>query len=323
MQSVRLSPLAQVEYAVKDLSYSMDFFTNVFREHEVEKAFSGVLTNPALDIRHSGFGKTVQQLCQPLMAGLPHSSAVQDLGNCVHNLCYIVDNIDAVVANCHEAGLGALIEFPLGDLWRQVLTEDNIRGNHQSYIFDTRAVFGFHLELAETPWQAEPQPPIMLPAYGLQWAQTGVDAGNTLRGINVVVEDLEHTLYILQSVFAGSVSLLHPPSRYNDGDAYSMVVELGEVRLVFIQPGSTGELARLLRVRGPGVHSLLADVADLAHAKQCLKKMGIKTTAPEPILLSALCDSELPEGEMLQVQSMTQLGVEFTLMCQASEDLLE
>ena len=67
MQPVKLSPLAQVEYAVKDLDYSMQFFAEVFGESEVENTFSRVLTNPALDIRHAGFGKTVQQFCQPLM----------------------------------------------------------------------------------------------------------------------------------------------------------------------------------------------------------------------------------------------------------------
>jgi hypothetical protein len=313
MQAVRLSPLHQVEYAVKDLDYSMQFFADVFGESEVESIFSRVLTNPALDIRHAGFGKTVQQFCQPLMEGLPHSTAVQEWGNCVHNLCFLVENIDAIVTNCHEAGLEALIEFPMGDNWRQLLAEDNIQGNHQSYIFDTRAVFGFQLELAETPWREEPEPPIMLPAYGPQWGALGADSGNTLRGINVVVDSLEHTLHALQSVFAGSISLLQPSTPYGDDGGYFMVVELGLVRLVYIQPGSGGELARLLKQRGPAVHSLLADVADMERAKQCLTNLAIKTSVPEPVLLTALGDSEAPAGELLQVQSMKQLGVEFTL----------
>lgn len=61
MQAVKLSPLAQVEYAVKDLDYCMRFFAEVFGESEVEKTFSRVLINPALYIRHAGFGKTVQR----------------------------------------------------------------------------------------------------------------------------------------------------------------------------------------------------------------------------------------------------------------------
>ena len=271
MQPVKLSPLAQVEYAVKDLDYSMQFFAEVFGESEVENTFSRVLTNPALDIRHAGFGKTEQQFCQPLMEGLPHSTAVQEWGNCVHNLCFLVDNID------------------------------------------TRAVFGFQLELSETPWREEPEPPIMLPAYGPQWAAVGADSGNTLRGINVVVDSLEHTLHALQSVFAGSISLLQPSAPYDDDGGYFMVVELGLVPLVYIQPGSSAELSHLLKERGPAVHSLLVEVADVERAKQCLTKLAIKTSVPERVLLTALGDSEAPGGELLQVQSMKQIGVEFTL----------
>jgi Glyoxalase/Bleomycin resistance protein/Dioxygenase superfamily len=314
MQAVKLSPLHQVEYAVKDLDYSMQFFAKVFGEGEVESTFSRVLTNPALDIRHAGFGKTVQQLCQPLMEGLPHSTAVQEWGNCVHNLCFLVENIDAIAANCHEAGLEALIEFPMGDNWRQLLAEDNIQGNHQSYIFDTRAVFGFQLELAETPWRVEPEPPIMLPAYGPQWAAVGADAGNTLRGINVLVKDLESTLHALQSVFAGSVSLLQPPGPSGDEGCHFMVVELGQVRLAYIQPVSSGALARLLKQRGPTVHSLLAEVADMGHVAASLSKLNIRTGEPEGVLLSAFGEPNALQSSALQAHSMAELGVEFVLI---------
>jgi len=313
MQPVKLSPLAQVEYAVKDLDYSMQFFAEVFGEHEVEATFSRVLTNPALDIRHAGFGKTVQQLCQPLMEGLPHSTAAQEFGNCVHNLCFLVENIDAIVANCHEAGLEALIEFPMGDNWLQLLAEDNIQGNHQSYIFDTRAVFGFQLELAETPWREEPEPPIMLPAYGPQWAAEGADSGNTLRGINVVIDSLERTLHALQSVFGGAISLSQPAAPYGDDSGHFMVVELGQVRLVYIQPGRSGELARFLKQRGPAVHSLVAEVADMVRAEKSFTQFGVRTDDPEEVLLTAFGDRSRQELDALWARSMTELGVEFVL----------
>ncbi|MEH6593555.1 MAG: hypothetical protein V7746_25030, partial [Halioglobus sp.] len=61
MQTVILSPLHQVEYAVADLAYCQRFFSEVFGETEVEQVFSQVLSNPALAISHAGFGETVQQ----------------------------------------------------------------------------------------------------------------------------------------------------------------------------------------------------------------------------------------------------------------------
>lgn len=314
MHPVKLSPLHQVEYAVKDVSGCMQFFADVFGESEVEAVFSRVLTNPALEIRHCGFGKTVQQFCQPLMDGLPHSSAVQEAGNCVHNLCFLVESIDAIVANCRDADIETLIEFPMGDNWRQLIAEDNLQGNHQSYIFATRALLGFQLELAETPWITEPEPPIMLPAYGPQWAATGADSGNTLRAINVLVDDLEKTLHGLQSIFAGSLNLVQSPAFCAEGEYHYMVVELGQVPLVYIQPGERGELRRLLQQRGPMVHSLLAEVADLEHASGALARQDVATVDAAPVLLRACAGAEGAAPAATQVQSRNHVGVDFVLI---------
>ncbi|MEH6581334.1 MAG: VOC family protein [Halioglobus sp.] len=315
MKAVTLSPLHQVEYAVADQADSQRFFSEVFGETEVENVFSQVLTNPALAISHAGFGETVQQFCQPLMEGLPHYDALQAHGPCVHNLCYLVDSIDNIVANSREAGFEPLIEFPMDDNWRLLIDEDNLQGNHQSYIIDTQAVFGFQLELAETPWIAEPEPPLMLPAFGPQWNSLGVSAGNTLRGITVVVEDLAQTLSALKTVFADSLSVITPIQAHAEGSVEYMVVELGLVRLAYLQPLERDSgLSSFLAQRGPAVHSLVAEVSDLARVETALADFSISSDHPESALLVAVEQSGQDVRRAVQVHSLENIGVEFTLL---------
>lgn len=310
-----LSPLHQVEYAVGDLKKAQNFFQHIFGESEVEAAFSSVLNNPALDISHAGFGETVQQFCQPLMEGLPHYDLFQTYGNCVHNLCYLVDSIDDIIENCRLAGFDQLIDFPLDDIWRSVLPEENLQGNHQSYIMDTRATFGFHLELAETPWVNLPEPPLMLPAFSPAWQELGVASGNKVLGLNIVVADLEQTLAALQTVFANNLQVHREPETSADESSRTMVVELGLVRMAFLQPiAKDGELQEFLSERGPAVHSILASVADMSRIRTELEKSSIEVGAPNPILFAPLRESGYSEGKIIQTSSIEQQGVNFILV---------
>ncbi len=316
MNEIKLSPLHQVEYAVADLDASALFFERVFGESEVERAFSGVLNNPALAIRHTGFGQTVQQLCEPVMEGLPHYDALKKYGPCVHNLCYLVDNIDNLVGNCLEAGLQPLIEFPLDDIWNQMLPPDNCRGNHQSYIMDARDALGFHLELAETPWQQEPVPPLMLPAYGPQWAAVGASLDNRLLAINVVVSDLEQSINTLRAVFGSNVTILRDAQATDNEAIRVAVVKLGEVVMSYLQPmDGTTELAAFLKNRGPAVHSLVAEVKNLGEVGAKCNAMNVRCDVPTSALLAGLNDTQQSTAQFLQVHALNTIGVEFTL-CQ-------
>lgn len=320
MKPFVLSPLHQVEYAIPDLKKSQRFFTEVFGECEVEAVFSAVLTNPALAIRHAGFGGTVQQFCEPLMEGLPHYDAVQAYGPCVHNLCYLVDDIDAIVANCRDAGFDQLIDFPLTDIWRSVIDEGNLTGNHHSYIMATRDLFGFQLELAETPWITQPQPPLMLPAHGPQWSEVGVASGNKLLGINVVVHDLEATQRALQAVFGENLRVLSSPEMDESSNTKTLLVELGEVPLAYSQPlGSGTELARFMAERGPAVHSLVTQVDGLKEIRTRLGGWDLETSPIdfelEPALRALVQGSATTAAapDFQQVAALQQLGVNFIL----------
>ncbi len=298
-----LTALHQVEYAVNDLSYSRRFFGEVFGEREVEAPFAKVLTNPALEIRHCGFGLTVQQLCRPLMPGLPHYDALQALGNTVHNLCFLIDDVDAFTASCRRADIESLIEFSMTDNWHRVLADDNIDGNHASYIFDTRSSLGFHLEIAETPWVVEPDPPVMLPAYGPQWSALGVDAGNRLAGLNVVVADVDRTHETLEAVFGANLTT-------HSRDDHPTVVELGSVRLAFHQPSAAPNYQAFFDRRGPGVHSLVAHVPDLGQVHTALASFGVDVAAAHPSMLTVSADV----GERaIHARSLEQVGVDFVL----------
>lgn len=314
MKPFILSPLHQIEYSIPDLQSTQRFFKDVFDEKKVEENFSAVLTNPALDIGHSGFGSTVQQFCEPLMEGLPHYDSLRDLGPCVHNLCFLVDSIESVVANCHDARFEKLIQFPLTDIWKSVLDETNIKGNHESCIIATRALFGFQLELAETPWIKEPTPPLMLPAYGPQWKQVGAESGNTLRAINVVVDDLDLTLEALEAVFGDNLRMLQPAQTDDKNGLKSMVVELGRVPLNYHQVlQDASETAARLRKDTPYVHSLVAEVEDIEQVKRNLNSAAIDCA---PLNLPALAMPWLIAGEsnpLVQANAMDRVGVNFML----------
>ena len=154
----------------------------------------------------------------------------------------------------------------------------------------------------------------MLPAYGPQWTALGVDCGNTLRGINVVVKDLESTLHALQSVFVGSLSLLQTATPFGDGGGHYMVVEVGMVRIAYIQPAASGALARFLQQRGPAVHSLVAEIVNLCRAERGLEARGIATSNPEQVLYTTLGGTGSPAGKTLQAHTLETMGVEFTLL---------
>lgn len=308
-----LSPLHQIEYAIPNLEDGVRFFKEVFGEHDVEQRFSAVLSNPALDIKHIGFGLTVQQLCKPLMEGLPHFDALQAFGPNVHNLCYLVDSIDAIAESCRAAGFEPLIEFPLTDIWNGVLPANNIQGNHQSTIFRTKGLFGFHLELAETPWITEPEPAIMLPAFGHQWEDQQLDASNRLRAVNIVVEDLGASLAALEAVFAKNLSVRVPAQTTVGSTLNYAVVELGLVRLVYWQaPNEGGEMDAFFQARGAAVHSLVSEVSSLESVRSALATLGVEYGNPDDYLLQSLAPTVVHNA--VHIRSLGRVGVDFIVL---------
>lgn len=315
MLPVKLSALHQIEYAIPDLDYQQAFFGGILKEQEVEQAFSQVLSNPALDIRHMGLGKTVQQFCQPLMEGLPHYDALKTFGPCVHNLCYLVDSIDNMIANLQSADFAPLIEFPLTEIWQSVIDDGNLQGNHQSVIYNTRALLGFQLELAETPWKQEPSPPLMLPAYGDHWQQQGVAGDNHLVGMSIVVSDLEQTLLALQAVFGNNLSVHKKPNLLTSAAVKCMEVELGLVRMVYFQPlDSNSFLQDIFEQRGPAVFGLTLASPKPSDLEDSLKKMNIETVKSEPILSEVWHDSVDDVDQILQINSLDEVGVLFSVI---------
>lgn len=315
MLPVKLSPLHQIEYAIPNLEFQQEFFGQILKEQEVEASFSQVLSNPALDILHMGLGKTVQQFCKPLMEGLPHYDALQAYGPCVHNLCYLVDSIENMVANLHEAGFSSLIEFPLDDIWRNVISEDNLQGNHNSYIFETKEIFGFQLELAETPWIKEPSPPLMLPAFGEQWPQQDVAGGNRLWGMSIVVRNVDQTLAALQATFGENLKISREPTTLNNDSVRYMEIELGLVRMAYLQPmGSKSFLESILEQRGPAIFGLTLEMPNIDGLASSLKKFNIDIGKPEQLISEIWGEGARDNDEMLQIDSLPSVGVSFTVV---------
>jgi catechol 2,3-dioxygenase-like lactoylglutathione lyase family enzyme len=313
VKPVKILPLSQVEYAVDDLDRVQQFFTGIFGEFPVEEQFAGALSNELLEIRHVGFGQTVQQLCRPTMPGLPHYDALQAHGSCVHNLCFMVDNIDHMAANCREAGFASLIDFPLDELWPSLIEADNLAGNHHAYIFDTRDVLGFQLELAEVPWEQEPEPALMLPAFCEHWQGQGKASANLMTGLNVAVADVAAAIESLQLLFGAELEVLEAPAAVAGMEMIRARVELGAVSINYLQPTSNaGELAEFLASRGNAVHSLVATVGDLSATRARLSQSGVELLTPAACWLWDIEDPEVA-AQGCQVRSLQSVGVEFML----------
>ena len=162
----------------------------------------------------------------------------------------------------------------------------------------------------------------MLPAFGPQWGNLGLDVGNRLLGINVVVADLEATLAALKAVFSTSFKLVTPPCEDSASVQRFMVVELGLVRLVYMQAFEDTVLHEFLQRRGPAVHSLLIETADLERAVQAAENLSISSSQPAEILLTALDGPAHSAGAPIQLCSETAMGVEFTLVPARPRSLL-
>ena len=129
-----------------------------------------------------------------------------------------------------------------------------------------------------------------------------------------MVEDLAQTLGALETVFANSLSVVTPIQNSTGGPAKYMIVELGLVRLAYLQPLETNTaLADFLKKRGPAVHSLLAEVRDLARVEAALSDFGIATHHPADEMLLA-AEYTVGERRLVQVHSLEKVGVEFTLL---------
>ena len=144
-----LSPLFQVELAVDDVRAPLDYLRTVFGAPQAEIEFAAFLGSlGVLEVLHADLGGVLLQYCRPLTARGSWAELVKRQGRAVHNLTFLVDDMDNTVAALRRNGVSDLLAFNL-DFGKLVGPQNVPAGLKPQRMVDLRALLGFHLELSE------------------------------------------------------------------------------------------------------------------------------------------------------------------------------
>ena len=91
-----------------------------------------------MEIEHLGLGQTVLQLCRPLIDATGHWHALAEKGPHVYNLTYFVDDMSVVLERCAAADIESEWHFPLGDVYKRIIPEENLSGSLEAAMLATR-----------------------------------------------------------------------------------------------------------------------------------------------------------------------------------------
>jgi methylmalonyl-CoA/ethylmalonyl-CoA epimerase len=178
---------------------------------------------------------------------------------------------------------------------------------------NTMERIGFHLELAEAPWQKEPDKPVLFPAYSRPRPKIS-EKVSPLIHIGVVVRDVEDTRHFLHKVF-GTEKI---EKESTSPSAKVISVKLGNVVLQYYQPEiGEGFLYRHLKDKGPGVHHLAFFAENVDEIVKAIEARG-----EEDLSVSSLDNNQLPGFESLKandqpvymINTMENLGFQTALL---------
>jgi len=145
-----VSPLLHVEIVVRDVDETCRFLHAVFGAERVEKEFASFLDSAFMKIAHVLLGDVVLQLCQPLAQAGSWYEQLRDSGPGVHNITFLVDDLQKVAEAMDRQGVAPLLTFPLD--WGQLVGPENVRPDLPNvHMMNSREKLGFNLELAERP----------------------------------------------------------------------------------------------------------------------------------------------------------------------------
>jgi catechol 2,3-dioxygenase-like lactoylglutathione lyase family enzyme len=146
----QVSPLLHIELVTPDVEETFRFLHNVFGSEPVEEEFADFLDSPFMKIRHMNLSNVVLQYCQPLMPQLSWYELLQERGASVHNITFIVENMEKTMTAIEKAGAADLLTFPLD--WGKLIGPENVKENVPPvHMVNTMDILGFHLELSERP----------------------------------------------------------------------------------------------------------------------------------------------------------------------------
>ncbi|MHA2037516.1 MAG: VOC family protein [Promethearchaeota archaeon] len=145
-----VSPMLHIELVVPDLERTYQFLHDVFGSERVEVEFAEFLDGDFNKVVHINLSNVVLQYIQPLQKVASWHEQLQKSGPGVHNITFLVNNIDKTVEIFENNGVSRQIFFPLE--WENLVGKEDFNPNSRTvHIFNTMDILGFHLELFERP----------------------------------------------------------------------------------------------------------------------------------------------------------------------------
>ncbi len=147
-----VSPMLHIELVTPDLEKTYELLHTVFGSEKVEVEFANFLDTPFMRIMHVNLSNVVLQYCQPMVKVKTEMGSWYNLleknGAYVHNLTFVVDDLDDIVNKFKKEEIDPLFTFNLD--WDR-LSEDMKPDMKPVYMMNTLGKLGFHLELGEKP----------------------------------------------------------------------------------------------------------------------------------------------------------------------------
>ncbi len=150
----RVSPMLHIELTVPDAEETYRFLHAVFGSEKVEEEFAGFLDSAFMHIIHVNLSNVVLQYCQPLMEQGSWYEQLQGRGPGVHNITFVVENLEETMKAIEAAGAQDLFAFSLD--WGRLVGHENLKPEVPPvHMVNTMDRLGFHLELGERPSDKE------------------------------------------------------------------------------------------------------------------------------------------------------------------------
>ena len=115
---VKVSPLVHIEIVVPDADEAYRFLNKVFGAQKTQLEFANFLDGSVAHVVHVELGGVVLQFIEPRMEGTLWSDFLKEKGPGIHNLTFLVDDIDEAVKALEDEGVPLLLKFPLN--WAQL-----------------------------------------------------------------------------------------------------------------------------------------------------------------------------------------------------------
>lgn len=145
-----VSPMLHIELVVPDIEKTYQFLHDVFGSEQVEIEFAEFLDGDFSKVSHINLSNVVLQYIQPLAKQATWYEQLQKTGPGVHNITFLVNDIDKIVESFKNNGVSHQIFFPLE--WENLVGKEDFNPDSRTvHIFNTMEELGFHLELFERP----------------------------------------------------------------------------------------------------------------------------------------------------------------------------